>query len=446
MKINQTILLTIFLAQFLLPGPGCSGGNGPSTPAIDDQTGTTARFDQSQGSHMLLDFSYISVDVSNPGNIQYEIIPVRDIQKHWNILTFLENGPCTNCFKLTGITPSGNGTLYVDVEVSGPFANPNLTGFDVRGIAMFNASLTFLESGLTLSDMDLGDGAVIDPDGYTTLYNSTTLGSGPGGLEGYKKGKFATATAPDGLLNGYMRFTSSDPTNTRNAFLAGDAVTVTYEIKMPGSGFIFGYALDANWAPPIVNPVIDPMTDFPADANCSEPYKIIASSGSINPFGDAVITIDVYDWQGKTSHGDPVIECPGLFNGIKTATFVLDGAGFTRYSLTVSNELSALAGAYKCLISVEDNDNDPLKPWLGLTAYQVVEINVSSDFNLTEVTPPDLNTRTYDYEVLGNHLFIASAHNGVQIYDISDPLNPVWFKNVPINGITYDLAINNGYL
>ena len=35
------------------------------------------------------------------------------------------------------------GTLLVDVELSHPFGNPNYTGFDVRGIAMFDATSAF---------------------------------------------------------------------------------------------------------------------------------------------------------------------------------------------------------------------------------------------------------------------------------------------------------------
>jgi hypothetical protein len=400
-------------------------------------------------SHRLLSFDYVFVDASDPGNITWEVVPVREAAKHWNILTFLENGPCTNCFKLAGITPSGSGTFYVDVQVKSPYPSANLTGFDVRGIAMFNGSAEFPASGLSYSDRSLGDGAVVNADGYTTLYNSTTLGSGLSGLEGYRKGKYATNTEPDALLNPYMRFISDDPSNTRNAFYAGDTVTVTYEVDMPDSGFVFGYAVDASWAQPLHKPVTDPMTDFGPEANCPEPWKIDASSSHIGPWGSADVTIDVYDWQGKASHNAPVLECPDLFDGEVTATFGVSMPGFSRYAATLSNDKSAPEGTYKCLVSVEDNSNDPVgKPWLDLTAYQIIDVVVSPEFNLTEITPLWLNGGTQKYEIDGNFLYMAAGFNGVQVYDITDPVNPQWVKNVPIgfDDITYDLTITNGYL
>ena len=442
---NSTILI---IALILTAGLGCSKGGNAAAPGMD---GASDGGIQAAGvdSHRLLSFNYVFVDASDPGNITWEVVPVRDAAKHWNILTFLENGPCTNCFKLAGITPSGSGTFYVDVEVKSPYPSANLTGFDVRGIAMFNASAEFPMSGLSYSDRDLGDGAVVAPDGYTTLYNSTTLGSGFGGLEGYRKGKYATTTAPDALLNPYMRFITDDPSNTRNAFYAGDTVTATYEVAMPTSGFIFGYAVDASWAQPIHKPVTDPMADFGPDANCAEPWKIDASSSHIGPWGNADVTIDVYDWQGKASHKAPILECPDLFDGEITATFEVTMPGFSRYGATVNNDKSAADGTYKCLVSVEDNSNDPVgKPWLDLTAYQVIDVVVSPEFNLTEITPPWLNGGTQDYEIDGNLLYVSSGFSGIQVFDITDPANPQWVTNVPIgfDDITYDLTIANGYL
>ena len=79
----------------------------------------------------------------------------------------------------------------------------------------------------------------------TTLYNPATAGSGPDGLQGYIQGKFASLELPDSTLNGYIRFISDDPANTRNAFYAGDSVTETYDIDMPDGPFVFGYAIDS---------------------------------------------------------------------------------------------------------------------------------------------------------------------------------------------------------
>jgi len=49
----------------------------------------------------------------------------------------------------------------------------------VRGIAMFDGSHLFPQSGLAMSDGTMGDGELLNADGYTTLYNSSTVGHGP---------------------------------------------------------------------------------------------------------------------------------------------------------------------------------------------------------------------------------------------------------------------------
>ena len=317
--------------------------------------------------------------------MEFEIIPFRTAEMHWNALKWLEQGPCTNCVKLTNLEPSGMGTILVDVEITHPFDLINLTGFDVRGVAMFAGTHEFPESGLTTSNPESGEGELVNAEGFTSLYNPGTVGSGPNGLQGYIKGKFGTVTFPNSNLNGFMRYTSDDPLNTRNAFYAGTTITRTYEIKMPSGPFVFGYAVDANWEPPTSKPVTDPMTDFPPEANCPEAWKIEVfdlGPGLTDAGGSTKIQIDVYDWQGKSTILDPVIECPELFDGMVTASWVSDGAGFSTYEATVSNTKLADVGEYKCLIAVEDAENSSAPDWLDLTAYHVIVVTIFLNPNL----------------------------------------------------------------
>lgn len=371
----------------------CSGsgninaGDSPMLPpdiqTRPELTGQQETQDRETG-HLLWLYNLVFVD---PANLEVEILPQRNITGHWNALSWLENSPCTDCFKLVNLEPSGSGTLLVDIEITHPFYNPNVTGFDVRGIAMFDASHTFPASDLTTSDRTVGDGELVNADGYTTLYNWTTEGCGPNGLEGYIKGKLATITPPNSLLNGYKRHISDDPDNTRNALYAADSVTVTYEIDMPDGPFVFGYAVDANWATPINKPVTDPMTDFQLSANCDEPWKIEIKDIPFGPFlteegGSTDLKIDVYDWQGSQSHDYPKVECPELFDGWITAEFDDFYVGYTRFIVVLENTKLASAGDYRCLVSVEDFENDTSPDWLDLTAYQLHPLNVK------EVIPP----------------------------------------------------------
>lgn len=373
----------LVLATFILAG--CSTGSVVTSPGAAPPLVENNRISEHKDpGHFLWLYNniYISED-----RTEWEIVPMRIVESHWNVLKWLEQGPCTDCFKLVAVNPTGAGTLNVDVEISHPFSLSNLTGFDVRGIAIFEGSHTFPESGLVMSDRTQGNGQLINPDGYTSLYNPSTAGSGPAGMQGYISGRFE-GQFPDATLNGYMRHISPGSANTRNALYAGTAMIVTYEVDMPDGGFVFGYAVDASWAPPDIKPVTDPMTDFPPEANCPEPWKIEITetpiwNGITSGGGQATLTIDVYDWSGKDSHAWPVIECTELFDGELTAQWVSDGSGFSTYEINIENVKLAEIGAYPLLVSVEDDLNTGAPEWLDLTAYQVHYVEV------VEFTPED---------------------------------------------------------
>ena len=327
-------------------------------------------------------WAYYRIEIDTDGG-KIEAVPARDALGHWNVLKFLEQGPCSNCVKIANMQPSGNGTLLVDIEVKHPFADPTFTGFDVRGICMFTGTHDFPAAGFNLSDRTKGEGELVNPDGFTTLYNYTTQGKGPGGLQGYQKGKFAGNKSPIVTLSGFKRFVSSDVSNNRNAFYSGDDLTETYEIDLADNPGGFGYAVDACWVQPTNKPVTDPMTDFPPNANCPEPWKITVTEtpvgqGLTDQGGQTILHADVYDWQGKDSHALPMFECPELFDGKIEGSWVSDGVGFSKYEVTVSNSKLASAGVYKCLVSVEDNENASSPDWLNLTAYFIYPLNVNN--------------------------------------------------------------------
>ncbi|MFH1676165.1 MAG: hypothetical protein ABIC40_03990, partial [bacterium] len=380
-----TLAVAFFAAAICVYG--CQGGknNPPTIPGNPSQElAVTAQkeISNSESGHYLWGYYLVKID---PEKLESEIIPVRDVSMHVNILKFLEQGSCTDCFKIAGISPGPSGTFDINIAIKHPFATPLLTGFDVRGIAMFNGSKVFPVSGLTMSDSALGDGELLNADGYTTLYNPLTIDHGP--LEGYLKGKYATVTVPNATLNGFKRFVSDDPANTRNAFYAGDTITNTFQVKMP-KPFVFGYAVDANWAPAKNKPVTDPMTDFGLEANCPEPWKIEISSNMVA--SGPTLTIDVYDWKGKGNHHDPLIECPDLFDGTLPVSWIAVGYGYTQYQATIYNGKSVPDGDYRCLIRVEANDNDPIgKPWLDLTAYQTISVHLENNpGSPVDITPP----------------------------------------------------------
>jgi len=366
------MLLMLLLAAAI----SCAhGSSNPSVPAISGDTQVTATGRDSNSGHQLWGYWLIGVD---PDTNQYEIFPVRQTEIHWNVLKWLEQGPCYNCLKVTSMTDSDHGTKLVTLSIKHPYESLNLTGFDVRGIAMFNGSHSFPLAGLTAPDRSQGDGELINADGYTTLYNSTTAGSGPGGLQGYLKGKFATPTMPDAQLNGFKRFVSTDILNTRDALYADDTVIQVYDIDMPDSPFVLGYAVDASWAPPTNKPVTDPMADFPPEANCYEPYGItITELGGIltGPSGVLLLEINVDDHQGPDSYAAPVLECPELSTDPIIAVETSPG----KFEAEVHNTEDAPPGVYKVLFSVKDNENAGSPAWIDLTAYHVCTVQVHEE-------------------------------------------------------------------
>lgn len=385
LPVCATILL-LLLAVSCGEAGGVGSSQSPVIPDVQDENSglpeLTAQNAEEAAGHYLWGYYLVHVDPTDPDKSAISIQPLRQVSNHWNVLKFLEQGPCTNCFRLVPpITPTGNGTILVRIEVRHPFPIANLTGFDVRGIAMFNGSHGFPGADLLTSDRALGEGEVVNADGFTTLYNPSTAGAGPGGFQGYLKGKLATKTAPNCALNAYKRFVSDDPANTRNAFYAGDAVVVEYEVDMPDGPFVFGYAIDASWAPPLVKPVTDPMTQFGPEANCPEPWRIDVDEqpvgqGLTDEGGATNLVIDVYDRQGKDSHDAPMVECPELWDDVLEASWTADYTGYSRYEVVVENENLAGVGRYKCLISVEDHENASAPDWLDLTAYAIVHLEV----------------------------------------------------------------------
>jgi hypothetical protein len=381
MKTYPLLLIGLLAGVLLLAS--CSGtGSAVDTPPVP-QSGLEALSDLSGAradyNRYLWSYQFIWVD---PSTNQFEVIPVREVQGHWNVLKFLEKGPCYQCLKVVGMTDSDHGTKLVDIQINHPFASLNLTGFDVRGIAMFRGSRVFPSMALNVPDGSLGDGELVNADGFTSLYCAGTELYDPTGFQSYVKGKFASVQAPNAKLNGYKRFITPGPSNTCNPFYAGTSITVTYDIDMPDTQFIIGYAVDASWAPPIIKPVTDPTTQFPPEASCPEAWQISVSdvpigAGLTDCGGQVSVVIDVFDWQGKDEAYPVLVECPELFNDQIEATWKEDGAGFARYEAVVENAEFAPGGSYPCLVGKEAAENDPYKLWLDISAYQLHDLVVA---------------------------------------------------------------------
>ncbi len=367
---------------------GCSGNStqpvSPENPV--SSPGLTVREElgvsPDGANHYLMNYGYIFVDPNHPDSPQLEVIPVRQGEFHLNVLKLLEISPCTDCFRVVGFDFPEPGKLNLDILIEHPWADLDYSVFDVRAIIMFNGSHEFPICGKSTSDPALGDGVVLNPDGCTALYNGSTVTASCGEFKKYFQGELATWLVPDSDINGYKYFITDNPSNNRNAFYAGSVDVRTFSLQLPPITWVIGYAVDASWEPPISMPVDDPLTDFDLNANCTEPWKVVVTEEKIGPGltihgGLTRLLIDVYDWQGKSTHHEPVVECPEIFDGFLTGTWVSDEVDYTRYEVFVSNDNLAPVGNFLCLIGLEAIENDPTEtPWLDLTAYQFSSLDV----------------------------------------------------------------------
>ncbi len=429
---SKTVLNAVLALAFLILVSCQSASNAPTLSDLTNQTEATVNTASADASHRSL-WGLFSV-YADPDALTIESVPLRLTKFHRNIIDYLETAPCSDCLKFLDIYPSGSDVVNIDVELTHPFSDPRFTGFDVRGVVIFNGSSEFPVIGLNWSNNDLGNPQLVYPDGFTALYNPSTAGNG---FEGYIQGKYATHTIPDGRLNAYKRFTPDSASNPRRMFTVENSTIVTYEILKPSGPFIFGYAIDGCWAPPVNEPVTDPENDFGPEANCPEAWSIEIEEFSIGAGltetgGETRLQIDVYDWQGIDNTYPVMLECPELFDGQIEAEYVSPYTGYTRYEVIVENENLALVGEYQCLISKKPAEYDPAKPWLDMTAHQMCSLDVGIDVDIESHTN-GLTSFSLESMISRGNYIIGLGPSGeyypdgvtqLTVFDVTDPLDP----------------------
>jgi hypothetical protein len=207
-----------------------------------------------------------------------DVVPRRQGRFHLNALKFLED-TCKNCLQVTKIKNNGDGTIDLTVRITHPFpGHPEFTGFDVKGIIMFNGSwenegchyFPPWPEPFRVSWRGLGDPQVLNADGYTLRWSPWYDSGKEQAIFNYWEGKYATGT-PTANLNAYLDFYTDED---RHMFKHYGIVTRTYRIWVPpGEPVVAAYAVEACWEPPSVTPVIDPASDFPSTANQPEAYE-----------------------------------------------------------------------------------------------------------------------------------------------------------------------------
>ncbi len=271
------LLLTGCSSAVVVPGDEAS----PSVPIVRDASNSWI-----WGTYRCL----VSADHQS-----LQLIPARTSSLHLNMNPFVEGEQCPNCLSIGKPQLQPDGTIKLKVWLRHPYPNlPVYTGFDVRGIVVFKATdymwtynyciasgpsaawMIDISPNLNYSDQDKGGTTLLNPDGYTFYLNplityiQEPYQQDPPPILNYSKGEFAYGE-PDCTVNPYILFSDG---SQRRMFKVNDFMVRTYHIKPPEGEFEFGYVVSACWAQPTTQPVTNPETDFPVEANCEDPINI----------------------------------------------------------------------------------------------------------------------------------------------------------------------------
>lgn len=354
---------------------GCSEAVGPGNQGmVTSPEISTPQYEtppEETNPYSLWGFWWMHVD---PASNTWEVVPTRLPQSHFNVRGLLEDGaPCTDCVKVTQIVPGPDGVADVYIELRHPLPQDSFTGFDLRAIAMWDGTEVWPESKLRTQNLAGPDGGVLNPDGYTTLFNPMQFAPGSDiALFTYSQGSFATPQWPDSTLNPYFEYRTDEE---RHMFRAGQAVTRKWEVQYPSSTFVMGYAICASWEPPVPDPPDSVPDDFSLKANQPEPYRVVFTQPAPLFPGvgsTATVEVEVWDWQDDSE--EVWIECPALWTGIKYNDSLLTGEESVTYYVPIENETGLTDGKYKCLIGARDS-TPIIYPW-DYTTYIFASIEV----------------------------------------------------------------------
>jgi hypothetical protein len=365
MMISRQIgFIAILMISILILG--CSG-NSPTIPSGSEIIPPDLSMDYvSSPDRTLLGLWEVNIDASTG---EYEIIPQRFSEVHLNIRKFLEEGVCTDCFKIElpiQIQPYG---FDVNLSITHPYPGLSIfTIFDVRGIVMLPGTYSFPDSNFLTTRVSNGDWSILDPDGWTPIFNAVDY-PGPS-VAGYSRGRYVNPDwgDPTNTLNPFMAYYSqgqSENEGGRRAFFNYDKVIRTYKFHSSTDQLKFWYAIDACWDIPSGSDPYE-LSDFPMSANCVEPYRFDFSvvSGELWDDGGIVtIGVDVYDHQGWTEPWSLMWEAPECFDGATALIMPPDSitGDAAHWEISVTNfngGLSKLTGT-ELLVTYGNSEPDP---------------------------------------------------------------------------------------
>jgi len=304
---KMTMIFTAFTLLFLV---SCAG-QGPLEPDPVPNSQPVIQADSNYpglGPNDLVWGAYkgtISAD-----RTEVSLVPDRNSHFYqvYNVLTFLEQGPCYDCVKIISKEQVGPNRFDFTIEIKHPFPNnPELTGFDVFGGIQFPSDHVvgdlFGHLIINLPWRLDGEAQLLNPDGFNQMFTYPRRWYLWGFQDGALGGEQVHFDQHRALFWGYRLFYTNE---NRHMFEAGGVDSRTYELWLPeGEEIKFGYVVAAHWREPTVMPVTDPAVDFPANANRVGPYRFEVQeiSGPLSADNPIDVIIRVY-WTRFTDSDD----------------------------------------------------------------------------------------------------------------------------------------------
>ncbi len=235
--------------------------------------------------------------IVDPDTLEIEIIADREVNKHFNVTTMLQDPmicPNVNCITVhvAGVEP---GQIF---KIGVTLRNPTLQkAYDVRGI-MVNQP---------------GKHELTNPDNYTDLWF--------------------------GSPNPFKAFAKSA---IKRRFPPASTYTEDYYIHFPGPPFNFNvtYAIDVSWP-----------------KNCQEPFwiKDVEVEGEMTPNrGCAFLSLKCFDWNGTEDIESVEVDTYSFSGNI---TSLEHESGTYNWSGLILNSFQTTVGDYECLISAKSYDS-----------------------------------------------------------------------------------------
>ena len=442
----QRVQFVLFLIV-VLSMAGCQAG--PVLPDIQPSNDPAAQ----TASRSCLGFYMLLIDSEK---LTVEVVPVRAAALHLNVVGILNTTMGVSAIGVPAEADPANGLFVFDVTLTHPFAiKPQLAGFDVKGILMTPGTL---ELGSQIF-ADVDETQLENADGYTRWWNPTEF-TDPG-MFGYTHGTLANAAGSQltATINPYKYFADIlsaedvmtpvyaeplDSDNGRGVFKAGSLNTRRYRIRFPmdpGPQIVYGYAVDAAWAAPDVNPPNEVPDDFPINANQPEAFYIALGQKANSMYYDTEsgmsggvlrLQANVHDWQGMDSgdiQGEIVnvlVYCPELWSGGAFMDLLDETAYNARFTLDLS-DLATPAAAGNEILMVRAASLGPEEYDQGLgAAPQESPLGAWRAQPITITDPscePDSNNSQLEAEEIG-----ISGQVTAELCDVVDMEDWYWFE------------------